>query len=166
MSTPTPEAQFLAAYDTHADAIFRFCYAHLGNRDRAKDAVQETFVRIWAYLAKGKRIDAMKPFIYRTARNFLIDQARRPQFASLDALRDGGFDVADERTLDPAISADASRAIRLASSLDTQYRDAVLLRYVTGMMPKDIAAVTGETENVVSVRINRGLGKLRTLLNQ
>ncbi len=165
MSTPTPEARFLSAYDTHADAIFRFCYAHLGNRDRAKDAVQETFVRVWAYLAKGKRVDTMKPFIYRTARNLLIDQARRPQSASLDALREEGFDVADERTPDPAVSADASRAIRLASSLDVQYRDAVLLRYVTGMMPKDIAAVTGESENTISVRINRGLEKLRALLN-
>lgn len=166
MSTPTPESQFLAAYDTHADAIFRFCYAHLGNRDRAKDAVQETFVRVWTYLAKGKRIKTMRPFVYRTARNYLIDQSRRPQGASLDAMREQGFDVADDRTLDPSVSVDASRAIRLASSLDVQYRDAVLLRYVNGMMPKDIAAITGETENTVSVRIHRGLEKLRALLNQ
>lgn len=165
MST-TPETQFEAAYDLHADAIFRFCYAHLGNRDRAKDAVQETFVRVWTHLAKGKKINAFRPFLYRTARNFLIDQSRRPKTSSLDALLGGGFDVADDRMVDPAITIDASRAIRLASSLDPQYRDAVLLRYVNGMMPKDIASITGETENTVSVRIHRGLEKLRSLLQQ
>jgi RNA polymerase sigma-70 factor (ECF subfamily) len=164
MSTSQLEALFLEAYDAHADAIFRFCYAHTGDRDRAKDAMQETFMRTWAYLARGKRIDALRPFLYRTARNLLIDLSRRSTARSLDALQEEGFDAADERGADPATAAEAARAVRLASMLDEPYRDAVLLRYVNGLTPREIAEITEESENAVSVRIHRGLEKLRDLM--
>ncbi len=160
----TIEAQILAAHDEHVDALFRFCYVHLGDREKAKDAAQETFIRTWQYLAKGRTIERMKPFLYRTARNILVDLSRQPRHDSLDQLQSEGFDVAGGH--DPAIIAEAHRAIRLAGSLDDKHREAVLLRYVEEMTPQEIAAITGESENVISVRIHRGLEKLRELFAQ
>lgn len=164
MSARSRTAQLLTAHDQHADALFRFCYAYLGDRERATDAVQETFVRTWTYLSKGNAIDRMRPFLYRTARNLLIDRSRRTPEISLDRLQGEGFDVPDEQTLDPAVSAETMRVIRCTARLDEQYRDVILLRFVEGMTPQDIAAMTGETENAISVRIHRGLKQLRILL--
>ena len=48
--------------------------------------------------------------------------------------------------------------------LDEAYREIVLMRFVEDLPPKDIARITGLSENVVSVRIHRGVEKLRTLL--
>lgn len=158
------EAQITAAHDEHLNAIFRFCYVHLGDREKAKDATQETFVRTWKYLAKGKTIEHIKPFLYRTARNILVDLSRQPRQDSLDTLQEKGFDVAGGQ--DPAILAEANHAIRLTHLLDDQYRDAVLLRYVEGMTPKEIASITDESEDAISVRIHRGIEKLRELLVQ
>lgn len=161
---PTTETAFLAAYDEHADALFRFCYAFTGRRDDAKDAVQETFTRTWSYLVSGKRVDQMKPFLYRTARNMLIDRARKAREHSLEQLQEAGWDVADERTPDPLLSAEAARAVRLAAGLEPAQRDALLMRYIEDMPPREIARVVGGGENAVSVRIHRALQKLRVLM--
>lgn len=162
---PSLEERFLSAYDEHADAIFRFCYAHTGRRELARDMTQETFMRVWRHLTGGNPVREMRPFLYTTARNALIDQSRRPSPQSLDALRDSGFDVVDDRAPDPLLSAAAAHAVALTAKLEPPYREAVLMRYVDGMMPREIATLTGESENVISVRITRGLRKLRELMN-
>jgi len=162
---PPLEERFISAYDQHADAIFRFCYAQTGRRELALDLTQDTFARVWQYLAKGGTVREIRPFLYTTARHAIIDHSRRVTPQSLDALQDEGFDVADERTPDPLLSATAAHIVRLAGKLEQPYREAVLLRYVEEMMPREIAKVTGESENVVSVRITRGLQQLRELLH-
>ena len=55
--------------------------------------------------------------------------------------------------------------IRVISSLDETTRDALLLRYVEGMSPSDIAEITGETANAISVRLNRGIKKVQEHLH-
>ncbi len=43
-------AQLIAAYETHADRMFRHCYLRLLSRDAAKQILEDTFVRAWSYL--------------------------------------------------------------------------------------------------------------------
>jgi RNA polymerase sigma-70 factor, ECF subfamily len=160
----SPGDILLAAYDEHADALFRFCYAFTGRRDDAKDVVQETFMRTWTYLTSGKHVDRMKPFLYRIARNMLIDRSRKMREHSLEQLQEAGWDVVDDRSVDPSISAEASRAVRLAANLEPSHREVLLMRYIDGMPPRDIADIVGESDNVVSVRIHRALEKLRNLM--
>ena len=50
------EREFLAAYDEHADALFRHCLLRVRDREAAKDVVQEAFSRTWLYLSEGKNI--------------------------------------------------------------------------------------------------------------
>ncbi|MEK7638080.1 MAG: RNA polymerase sigma factor [Patescibacteria group bacterium] len=160
----TLEERFIAAFDEHSDAIFRFCYAQTGWRELARDLTQDTFARVWRYLIQGKSVQQMRPFLYQTARNALIDHSRRPSAQSLDELQETGFDVADECTPSPLVSASAAEAVRLAGALEEPYREVVLLRYVEALMPREIAEIIGESENVVSVRITRGMQKLRALM--
>lgn len=162
MNERSPEAQLVAAFDEHADALFRFCYAFTGEREHARDAVQETYVRAWTYLMKGKRIDTMKPFLYQTARNLLTDWSRQPRTQSLEEARENGFDRPAPD--DTERTAQASHAVRLIARLEPAYRDVVTLRFVDDLGPGDIARLTGETENAVSVRIHRGIEQLRELV--
>jgi DNA-directed RNA polymerase specialized sigma24 family protein len=39
------------------------------------------------------------------------------------------------------------------------------MRYVNDYSPKEIASILGESENAVSVRINRGIKKVQEMLN-
>ena len=157
----TSEKVFLAAFDAHADAIFRYCLARLGEREAAKDAVQETFHRTWRWLSKGNRAGNMRALLYRMATNITIDEYRRAKPESLDALE---MDPADESARDPFLSAQVSQAITLVRRLEPKYREPLLMRYVDDMPVKEIASVLQETENATSVRIHRAVKQLRDLL--
>ncbi len=126
---------------------------------------QETFIKTWQYLAKGESVDNIRAFLYRVATNLIIDNSRKKPVESLDQLReDTGFDpsVDDHQHLENYI--DGTIAVDTLRQLESTYRDAIVMRYIDDLSPKEIAQVIGESENVVSVRIHRGLKKLKELL--
>ena len=50
--------------------------------------------------------------------------------------------------------------------LPDAYREVLSLRYVDGLSPSEIGGIVGESENAVSVRIHRGLKKLKEMLQK
>ena len=160
------EREFLAAYERDADPLFRHCLARVRNRELAKDLVQETFTRTWDYMAGGQTIEHTRAFLYRTLNNLVVDTMRKKRSVSLDVMHEEeGFEPADEHPSDPGpeIREEARAALRLLSSLDETYAAAISLRYVEGLTPSEIAKILNVSENVVSVRIHRGLKRLREL---
>jgi RNA polymerase sigma-70 factor (ECF subfamily) len=50
--------------------------------------------------------------------------------------------------------------------IDEEYRDVVYMRYIEGLQPREIAEVLNESVNVISVRIHRGLKKLKLIMQE
>lgn len=164
MGSAAIEKAFLEAYEEYADALFRHCLLRVRDREQAKDLVAETFTKTWDYLSQGKKVDYLRAFLYRVANNLIVDQSRRKRSSSLDAMMDeDGFEVVDENIKDPAILPDARRAMQLLGSLEEMYRAAITMRFIDGLTPKEIAAALSVSENVVSVRIHRGIERLKRL---
>lgn len=159
-----PEAAFLQAYDAFADAIFRHCCFRVYDRERARDLTQECFLRAWEYVASGKRVDNLRAFLYRIATNLIIDESRRKRPGSLDDLLGQGIEPAPQAATAP-MAADARRAVLALDGLKSKFREILKLRYLDGLGPKEIAAALGTSENVVSVRLHRGLAQLRKLMS-
>lgn len=159
--------RFLRAYEDNADALFRFAYFRTRERAAALDAVQETYLRTWKYLSDGETIEELRPFLFRTLRNFLIDTGKKSAIRtafSLDAFMEEGGDVADPKDAVKYDPMDIEEAMRLLNELEPlTYRDAVHLRFIEGYSPKEIAAILSVSENIVSVRIARGIAKLKKL---
>ncbi len=154
--------EFLKAYDLYADAIFRHCYFRVYDREKAREMMQDVFMKTWEYLSKGKEVDSLRAFLYRVANNMIIDYSRRKKESSLDTMREEGFEPAGvDRT---TLAAEAGQVIALLEKLDEKYRDAVKMRYLDDLSPKEIAHALGETENVISVRIHRGIAQLRAVM--
>lgn len=161
------ERDFLAAYEEHSDALFRHCLLRIRDRELAKDIVQETFSRTWLYLSQGKKVEYLRAFLYRIANNLIVDSARRKKASSLDTMmEDDGFEPRDETAVNPADIPDARAAMKLLSELDEIYRVAISMRFVDGLTPKEIAEALEVSENVVSVRIHRGIERLKKLANR
>ncbi len=59
---------------------------------------------------------------------------------------------------------DGSRAALAIRKLPEPYRETIAMRYVDDLTIPHIASLIGESENVVSVRLHRGLKKLRDIL--
>lgn len=165
------EERFLKAFDEYSDALFRHASVRLSDRERAMELVHDSFTKAWVYVRDGNEIESYRPFLYKILNNLIIDEYRKRKEDSLDALleRDGvdegSFEGLREGSLDElADSLDAKRAIEAISTLSDTYREVLTLRFVDGLGPREIAALIEETENVVSVRLHRGLKILRAAI--
>lgn len=156
------EKNFIQAYDIYADSIFRYCYFRVFNKEQAEDLTQDVFKKTWEYIAEGKEVRSFRPFLYQVASNLIIDYSRKKKEVSLDKMQETGFQPSCEEKDKDAVF-DGKEAVKLIQKLDEKYREAVTMRYVEELSPKEIANILGETENVVSVRIHRGLEQLRKL---
>lgn len=163
------EQQFLKAYDQHADAIFRHCYFRIFDRERAKDLMQETFTRVWKYIIAGEEIKSMKAFLYRTANNLIIDEVRKAQnrpAVPLDDVANTPQEPADRTHEQMQTNIDATIVVDYCKQMEPEQRDVLLMRYVDGLKPKEIAHVIGVTSNVVSVRLHRAVAELKNLMSK
>ncbi len=156
---------FLVSFDTYSDAIFRFCVVKTSNAELAQDLTQETFMKYWQALQDGKEMTNTRSFLYTIANHMVIDWYRKKKSLSLDALHDQGFEASDTKESSAEQSSEHREILAMIDDLEQKDREVLLLRFVEGLDPKDIAEMLGETANAVSVRINRALEKVQKKLN-
>lgn len=160
------EQEFIKAYDQFADAIFRHCVFRVSDREKAKDIAQGSFVRLWDYMSQGKEVDNIRALLYRIANNLIIDEYRKKKVVSLDQMRDEeGFDIGFEPMHDIESRDEYEHAQALLERLPDKYRESLVMRHIDGLSVKEIAHLTHESENVISVRIHRAIEKLKDLRN-
>ena len=159
------QEQFMTVYDQYADAIFRFCQMKVSSRETAQDISQEVFTRYWQQLRLQKEIQNGRALLYSIARNLVIDWYRKKKEQSLDTLTLAGFDFGSDDHLTTVIKSEVKEVLAVLQELDEPTREVITLRFVDGFLPKEIAELTGEPANTVSVRITRGLQKIRDHLH-
>lgn len=168
------EKAFLEAFEAHADALFRHAFFRVSDREKAHDLTQDTFLKAWDYMVNGGTIKQHKSFLYRILHNLIIDEYRKKSSRSLDELLEdektaGAVELRlsegslreTEETIDQRVLIEKIRSH--IPELPEQYRIALTLRFVDGLSTGEIAETVGVSENVISVRIHRGIVKLRAL---
>lgn len=156
------EKVFIEAYDSYADALFRYCYFRVYDRERARELMQETFLKAWEYLHKGNEIENLRAFLYKVAHNVCVNEAIRSKSVSLDEMHETvGYDPEDQQQLSPERQAEGSLLMERLTLLSETDRETLALRYVEGLPVAEIATMLGETPNATSVRIHRALARLK-----
>lgn len=166
-----PESRFLEAFEMYSDALFRHAALRIADRDRALDIVHDTFAKAWSYLRNGHEVGSFRPFLYKVLNNLIIDEYRKQRESSLDQLLavdgvdEGNFPELSENSTEAlAATIDGSRAFAVIQELPDTYREVLVLRFVDGLGPKEISELIEVSENIVSVRIHRGLKALRQII--
>lgn len=156
----------LQAYDDYAGMIYRHCIFRVFDADVAEDYTQETFLRLHEYLYAGHEVDHMKSFLYRTANNLIIDNVRKKHDMSLDTLMHTGYNPegSSEETLMNGV--DARLVFDVMRQIEEEYRTPVLMRYVENLKPREIAEILDTSQNIVSVRIHRGIKKVQAIVEK
>ncbi len=170
----TTEKEFLEAFEAHSDALFRHAFFRVSDREKAYDLTQDTYLKAWDYVQGGGDVRQYKSFLYRILHNLIIDEYRRKRTTSLDEMLDNevtgdatealmaeGSARETEEAMDEKVLADEVRA--RIPELPLHYREALTFRFIDGLTTKEMADMMGVSENVVSVRIHRGVAKLRIL---
>ncbi len=158
------EQSFLEAYESHADAIFRYCLFRVRDQSLAEDLTQETFIKTWSYIANGKDIDSIKAFLYRVARNLIVDNRRRqkPNY-SIEERLEHGQEPEGQNAQTIFHEIETNELFSHLKNLSESDRELIILRFVEGYPTRDIAKMLDETPNVISVRIHRAKKTLQTL---
>lgn len=161
------EEQFLKAYDEHSDALFRYCYFKVYDRDLAKDLVQEAFTRTWVYLSEGKEVENLRAFLYKILHNIIVDYIRKKKSLSLDKMIEvDGFAPEGDGRMSVESSSIGRELIEKLNLLDDAERDIVHMRYIDDMSVKEISKILEVSENLLSVRLHRALKKLKSILEK
>ncbi|MEX0917445.1 MAG: RNA polymerase sigma factor [Candidatus Paceibacterota bacterium] len=164
------EEEFLQAFEAYAEPLFRHCVFRISDRERARDLVQDTFTKTWDYLVSGRKVHSFKPFLYRTINNLIVDEYRKRKNISLESLFEEGNvkaevfeELQDHSFEDLGTKLDAREIPALLEELPEAYRQVLVMRFVDELSPKEVAEALEISQNAVSVRIHRGLLKLREL---
>lgn len=164
-SSFSSEERFTSMYQEYYRELYRYCFCRVSSLDTALDIVQETFHRTWQYLKKGKTIVHNKSFLYTIARNLIIDEYRQKKFSSLDLLIGTEMEPAVTVEEELYLYADIAYVRNCINQLPLTYKVVLQMRYIEDCSITTIAEKLSITENVVSVRIYRGLCKLRETIS-
>jgi RNA polymerase sigma-70 factor (ECF subfamily) len=135
------------------------------NKELAEDLTQETFMRYWQSLQDGRTMTNTRSFLYTIASNLVIDWYRKKKSSSLEALEENGYEPPDPQAPSALRASEFAEVLEVIDELEEKDREVLLLRYVEGLDPKDIAEITQETANAISVRINRAIEKVQKKLH-
>lgn len=160
------QKQFLDAYDKYADAIHRYCYYRVFDKEKTEDIVQETYTRTWKYMSDGKIIENIRALLYKIATNIIIDESKKKKVGSLDKIMENGFVPYIDSRQKTQDHFTAKELIVIIKSLNEKYRDVILMKYVEDLSTEEIAFALNETENNIYVRISRGLKSVKDILKR
>src|SRR6185295_13658672 len=155
--------------------VYALCFRLLGDAEEARDAAQETFLKVYKGLSGFRAESGLKTWIYRIAINQAMNQQRwwrrrhRDETISLDLTRGesgttiGNLLPAPSRSPEAlAISSEREEHVMQAlGEIKQEYRIALVLREIEEMSYEEIAATLSISIGTVKSRIARGREELR-----
>lgn len=155
---------FVFFYDKYVKNIYRFVYIKVSSKDIAEDLTQEIFLKTWQHLIDKKQIDNFQAFIFRIARNTVIDYYRRNSRQTLpleyipEALEPA--ETGEQKTHQ---SLEVQKILQNLQSLKSEYREVIYLRFVEDLSLDDIAQIIDMEKSSVRVLLHRALNKLKEI---
>lgn len=152
--------------------IFRFCLHYLKEVEWAKEAAQETFIRVYAARGRFDVSRKFRPWVLCIARNLCLNELKRKKTVHMESLEEyastaretpGELQRSTEDNPDrQAMMAERQELLREAlASLDEESREIVRLRFFEKMAARDIAEIVDSTEGAVRTRLHRILKALK-----
>lgn len=151
--------------DRHESALLRFAGRILGDAERARDVVQETFLRL---LKSGRvgRDDHLAEWLFTVCRNGALDVCRKERRMSLMSEQRERAQVSGETS--PAASAalheETARVADAMHDLPANQQEVIRLKFQNGFSYKQIAGITGLSVTNVGFLIHTGIQNLRRRL--
>lgn len=150
--------------------LLAFLTRLVNDRDRAADLAQESYARILAVQQAGETVHEPRAFLYRTARNLLVDQHRRADVrnawhATLDDAADVSEAVPAPVSWQPEVAASSAQAVdamlATIAALPPRAREAFVLHKFDGLSQSEVAQAMGISLTMVERHIKLALEACR-----
>lgn len=158
---------FAFFYDQYMVRVYRFVYVRVSDKAVAQDLTQDIFLKTWQHLVDKKEIQNFAAFIFRVARNSIIDYYRlsRRQEVPLEYADETEDPYTDQKTSSIDKEIDLQALLELLKQIKSEYQEVLILRYVEDLSIDNIAEIMQKDKNNVRVLLHRALNKLKSLNN-
>ena len=159
-------AAFGLLYDKHVSAIYRYVYYRVRDDAEAEDLTSDVFMRALKAMPRYEPRQAFLAWLYRIARNAVIDRARRGnrQVSFEDALQHPDADRVVDPTSEILAASDSATLRSALAKLTPLQQEVVVLRFLEGFSTEEIAKIVGKREGTVRGIQFRAIGALRQLI--
>jgi RNA polymerase sigma-70 factor (ECF subfamily) len=160
LEKPSSEQAFSELYARYSPRIFAYCRRILGDRDRAQDAFQETFVKFYNSAQEEREMTNVPAYLLRIARNLCLNMQRSQKgHISLEEYHlPSSLDISHEKKELLGLITKAMETLPL------DYKEAFILREYEGLSYQEIAEITDSSLSTAKIRIFRAKQKIREIL--
>lgn len=160
------EAALVAIFDKFAPLIYKYALRLCQDQVQADNVVGDVFVKLLEQFAEGKGPRTnIRSYMYQMAYHIIVDQSRvTKRVAPLEVveLLEGedhpvGLQVENRALLDVLLLA-------MENHLSEDQQHVVVLRFLEGFSLQETAEIVGKEVNNIKVIQNRGIAKLRQIL--
>lgn len=160
----TKAAVVTAALGRYEGPLTRYAARITGDADRARDVVQETFLRLWKAGPAGP--DHLPEWLFTVCRNRALDVRRKEK--RMNMMTDAQtVAVADAGAAPPALAErreTARTALELLAAMPENQQEVVRLKFAHGFTYRQIAGITGLSATNVGFLIHKAIAALREKL--
>lgn len=146
-------------------SLIGYAAAILNDSDRARDVVQDTFIRL-CQQDVAKVQDNLKSWLFTVCRNRALDVLRKDKRTQpLEEIRwkkVAGPDLQPDEQAD--LEERLSRVMKLLDRLSDKQREVILLKFQQGLSYQEIQQITGLKSGNIGFLIHTGLKRLRDLI--
>jgi len=150
---------FRMLYDAYNANVYRFCLRMVGDEAIAKDAFQETFIRMFEHRSTLRGVN-VRSWLFSIARRVCLNmlRARRGGHESFDETFHGCEELEEH---DVVLRQQIDKAL---AQLPVALREALVLREFEGLAYQEIADTVGIELSLAKVRVYRARLMMRTIL--
>ena len=146
--------------------VYRSCYRILGDREDAKDASQEAFIRAYRKLGTFRGRSTFKTWMLRVAVNVSLNERGRRKLPRADVSFAESVAGPESPEADLMTSEAATQVHRALQLVRPDHRAAIVLRDLEGLTYRETAEVLGITEGTAKSWVHRGREGLKGLLTE
>ncbi|HEX9496693.1 MAG TPA: sigma-70 family RNA polymerase sigma factor [Candidatus Limnocylindria bacterium] len=159
---------FGVLYDRYVDAVYRYVFYRVRNEAEAEDVTSDVFMRALRAIPKYEPRQAFLAWLYRIARNAVIDRSRRRAARQQVTFEDALAHPHGDNVVNPdeglLAGSDASAVRAAMRELTPLQQEVLVLRYVEGLDTKSISKITGKRDGTIRGIEFRALSALRTMI--
>ncbi len=155
-------AALLARY---RNRVYGFILRMLRDRSAAEDLAQEVFIKAFRSLASFDQNRPFIPWLFRIARNAVIDHARK-QKAEFEPIEFDRMDASPSVEDVVASKMEVEYVEKMIAALPLDFREALLLHLGEGLGYAEMSEVLGVPVGTLKARVSRAREMLRKKCNR
>lgn len=147
-SMTRPGNHVMKSYEIYADMLFRIAFVHLGSREDAEEATQDTFIKLMEKAPAFKDEEHQKAWLIRVITNHcksMLGRGWRKREVKLEGIEA----VAADSPEDLAI-------LQLVLAMPVKYKTVIHLYYYEDYPIQSISRILHISESAVKMRLQRG----------